>query len=251
MTWSGAPFLHLHTHPLPPRSSSGRTGPSGGAYPTHGNGTNHHDRLRLRLRIRHAYRPGDRCDSGIGYETARQLAERGATVLLHGRTPEEAQAATDRLATTRRVDAARLCACAADFARLEEVELLAQRILQEHPDLDVLVNNAAMAAPERHTVTEDGNEISFQTNFLAHYVSTERRWRSRITSRGVLYLEAELEQLIGCLHWCQAGAPMVDSAGRSPERPGRLASRPSGLSHGVSGASPSGACSVPGGAPSP
>ncbi|MET9255062.1 SDR family NAD(P)-dependent oxidoreductase [Streptomyces sp. NPDC003717] len=31
--------------------------------------------------------------SGIGYETARQLAERGATVLLHGRTHEEARAA--------------------------------------------------------------------------------------------------------------------------------------------------------------
>ncbi|GAA3374092.1 SDR family NAD(P)-dependent oxidoreductase [Streptomyces racemochromogenes] len=38
--------------------------------------------------------------SGIGYETTRQLAERGATVLLHGRTPEESQAATDRLIAT-------------------------------------------------------------------------------------------------------------------------------------------------------
>ncbi|GHJ41702.1 SDR family NAD(P)-dependent oxidoreductase [Streptomyces sp. TS71-3] len=35
--------------------------------------------------------------SGIGLETARQLAERGATVLLHGRTPEETRAAADRL----------------------------------------------------------------------------------------------------------------------------------------------------------
>ncbi|MFE2965957.1 SDR family NAD(P)-dependent oxidoreductase [Streptomyces sp. NPDC059340] len=33
--------------------------------------------------------------SGIGLETARQLAERGATVLLHGRTAEEARVATD------------------------------------------------------------------------------------------------------------------------------------------------------------
>ncbi|MFI9030080.1 SDR family NAD(P)-dependent oxidoreductase [Streptomyces sp. NPDC053560] len=110
--------------------------------------------------------------TGIGHETARQLAERGATVLVHGRTAGEAQAATDRIAACARVDPARLCACAADFARLEEVEHLAQRILREHPHLDVLVNNAAMAAPERHTITADGNEIAFQVNFLAHYLLT-------------------------------------------------------------------------------
>ncbi|MEV5599193.1 SDR family NAD(P)-dependent oxidoreductase [Streptomyces sp. NPDC052496] len=109
--------------------------------------------------------------SGIGFETARQLAERGATVLVHGRTAEDAQAATDRLTATG-IDAAQLCAFSADFTRLEEVEALARRIVAEHPRLDVLVNNAATAAPERHTRTGDGNEIAFQVNFLAHYLLT-------------------------------------------------------------------------------
>ncbi|MCX4671174.1 SDR family NAD(P)-dependent oxidoreductase [Streptomyces sp. NBC_01381] len=110
--------------------------------------------------------------SGIGYETARQLAERGATVLLHGRTVEEAQAATDRLIATAGIDAARLCTFAADFTRFEEVEAMARRVVAEHPHLDALVNNAAIAAPERHTITPDGNEIAFQVNFLAHYLLT-------------------------------------------------------------------------------
>lgn len=110
--------------------------------------------------------------SGIGRETARQLAERGATVLVHGRTAEESQAATDKLIATAGIDASLLCAFAADFTRLEEVEYLAHRIVREHPHLDVLVNNAGMAAPERHTVTPDGNEIAFQVNFLAHYLLT-------------------------------------------------------------------------------
>ncbi|GAA0445236.1 SDR family NAD(P)-dependent oxidoreductase [Streptomyces olivaceiscleroticus] len=110
--------------------------------------------------------------AGIGYETARQLAARGATVLVHGRTAEEAKAATDRLVATSGVDPVRLCPCAADFTRLEEVEYLAQRVLREHSRLDALVNNAAMAAPERHTVTADGNEVAFQVNFLAHYLLT-------------------------------------------------------------------------------
>ncbi|MFD4508180.1 SDR family NAD(P)-dependent oxidoreductase [Streptomyces sp. NPDC058457] len=110
--------------------------------------------------------------SGIGYETARQLAERGATVLVHGRTTEEAQAATDRLVAMAGIRAAQLHPYGADFSRLDEVETLARCVVSARPHLDVLVNNAGMAAPERHTVTADGNEIAFQVNFLAHYLLT-------------------------------------------------------------------------------
>ncbi|PWI16940.1 short-chain dehydrogenase [Streptomyces sp. Act143] len=110
--------------------------------------------------------------SGIGYETARQLAERGATVLLHGRTAEDALAAADRLVAEAGVDADRLRTYGADFTRLDQVESLAHKVVVEHPHLDALVNNAGMAAPERHTVTADGNEIAFQVNFLAHYLLT-------------------------------------------------------------------------------
>ncbi|QES51339.1 short-chain dehydrogenase [Streptomyces venezuelae] len=110
--------------------------------------------------------------SGIGYETARLLAESGATVLVHGRTAEEAQAATDRLIATAGVSSTLLRPLAADFAHFDEVESMAQTVVREHPRLDVLVNNAAVAAPERHTVTPDGNELAFQVNFLAHYLLT-------------------------------------------------------------------------------
>ncbi|MFJ6122752.1 SDR family NAD(P)-dependent oxidoreductase [Streptomyces sp. NPDC092129] len=110
--------------------------------------------------------------SGIGLETARLLADGGATVLLHGRTAEETRAAVDRLVAMSGIDESRLRPCAADFTSLEEVEALAEHVVREHPHLDVLVNNAGMAAPERHTVTADGNEIAFQVNFLAHYLLT-------------------------------------------------------------------------------
>ncbi|WP_416960981.1 SDR family NAD(P)-dependent oxidoreductase [Streptomyces sp. Agncl-13] len=110
--------------------------------------------------------------AGIGYETARHLAERGATVLLHGRTAEDARAATDALIATAGITGDQLRPYAADFARLDEVETLARTVVTEHPHLDVLVNNAGIAAPERHTVTADGNEIAFQVNFLAHYLLT-------------------------------------------------------------------------------
>lgn len=111
--------------------------------------------------------------SGIGLEAARQVAERGAVVLVHGRTAEEARVAVDRLiATSADVQRVQLHAVSADFAHLDEVAELAQRVVAEYPRLDVLVNNAATAAPERHTLTGDGNEITFQVNFLAHYLLT-------------------------------------------------------------------------------
>ncbi|QDQ10203.1 SDR family NAD(P)-dependent oxidoreductase [Streptomyces spectabilis] len=110
--------------------------------------------------------------SGIGFETARLLAERGVTVLLHGRTADEARAAVDALVAGARADAVRPHPVAADFTRLEEVERLARHVVADHPHLDVLVNNAGIAAPERHTLTADGNEIAFQVNFLAHYLLT-------------------------------------------------------------------------------
>src|SRR2546429_5636924 len=110
--------------------------------------------------------------SGIGYETARQLAARGATVLVHGRTAEDAQTATDKLVAIAGIDGSQLRGFSADFTRLEEVESMARLVVAEHPHLDVLVNNAAIAAPERHTLTPDGHEIAFQVNFLAHYLLT-------------------------------------------------------------------------------
>ncbi|MGY4975509.1 SDR family NAD(P)-dependent oxidoreductase [Streptomyces nigrescens] len=65
--------------------------------------------------------------SGIGFETARQLAERAATVLVHGRTAEDTQAATDKLIAAAGIDAGQVCGVAADFTCLEEVEALARR----------------------------------------------------------------------------------------------------------------------------
>ncbi|WP_342746353.1 hypothetical protein [Streptomyces monashensis] len=46
----------------------------------------------------------------------------------------------------------------ADLGHLKEVEALARTVVAARPHLDVLVNSAGMTAPERHTVTADGNE---------------------------------------------------------------------------------------------
>ncbi|WP_171165741.1 SDR family NAD(P)-dependent oxidoreductase [Streptomyces sp. I05A-00742] len=109
--------------------------------------------------------------SGIGWETARLLAGRGDTVVVHAPDRAAGDDAITRLVAAG-ADARRLHLVTADFSRLDEVRAMAARVADEHPVLDVLVNNAAVASPEQRTVTADGNELSFQVNFLAAYLLT-------------------------------------------------------------------------------
>ncbi|MGH2947246.1 MAG: SDR family NAD(P)-dependent oxidoreductase [Solirubrobacteraceae bacterium] len=96
---------------------------------------------------------------GLGREVARELASRGADVLVHGRDRGRAEAAA------RDVGAAGLHV--ADFAVLDEV----RRLASELDGVDVLVNNAGVIVPERR-LTVDGNELTFQVNHLAHFLLT-------------------------------------------------------------------------------
>ncbi|WP_457030779.1 SDR family NAD(P)-dependent oxidoreductase [Kitasatospora sp. P5_F3] len=107
--------------------------------------------------------------SGIGWETARLLAAHGATVILHARTADEGENAVDRLVAAG-ASRDQLRMVAADFTRLSEVAVLAATVVTAHPTLDLLVNNAAVMAPERCILTEDGNEVSLQVNFLAAHL---------------------------------------------------------------------------------
>jgi NAD(P)-dependent dehydrogenase (short-subunit alcohol dehydrogenase family) len=96
---------------------------------------------------------------GLGRALAAELAGRGAGVVVHGRDRTKAEA------VAREIGAVGLLV--ADFASLGEVRLMAG----EAPQIDVLVNNAGVAVPERQ-LTEDGNELTFQVNHLAHFLLT-------------------------------------------------------------------------------
>lgn len=107
--------------------------------------------------------------SGLGLCTALRLATAGAHVIVHGRSPQEVTAA---LATLAQLGASpgRLEPAVADFRHLAEVRDLADRLTEQHDRVDLLVLNAGIAAPERRTLTEDGNEVTFQVNHLAPYL---------------------------------------------------------------------------------
>ncbi|MEV5357662.1 SDR family NAD(P)-dependent oxidoreductase [Streptomyces sp. NPDC052693] len=112
-------------------------------------------------------------NTGIGFETARALAARGATVVLAVRDPEKGARAAEeiRLATpTAHVDVQRL-----DLGSLASVRAAADQLRTTHPQIDLLINNAGvMYTPYR--TTADGFELQFGTNHLGHFALTALLW---------------------------------------------------------------------------
>lgn len=104
---------------------------------------------------------------GIGERIASNLAEPGATVLVHGRRPERVQAAGERIG-------GRWEPAVADLGSFAAVRELAASVAARGP-LDGLVNNAGigyLTAPPRGARTEDGREPTWQVNVLSHFLLT-------------------------------------------------------------------------------
>lgn len=107
--------------------------------------------------------------SGIGVETAVGLARMGATVVVHGRTSERAEAAANGV--RRRAGGASVAAVAADLSSLHAVRGLADQVRSRFPGLRVLVNNAGVVSASRQ-LTADGYELTFAVNHLAPFLLT-------------------------------------------------------------------------------
>lgn len=112
------------------------------------------------------------CDAGIGYETARELALRGARVVLGCRSEERARHAVEQLASeTRSTNVAWL---PLDTSSPDSVRAFVERLLPlAQGRVHVLVNNAAVSAPtDGRRLTADGHELTWATNYLGHYLLT-------------------------------------------------------------------------------
>jgi NAD(P)-dependent dehydrogenase (short-subunit alcohol dehydrogenase family) len=102
--------------------------------------------------------------SGLGRAVAADLANQGHTVLAHGRNRARVDALVDELQGDAR-------GYVGDLSNLDDVRLLAADITTGEDSIDVLINNAGVAAPERHD-SRDGIELDFAVNHLAHWLLT-------------------------------------------------------------------------------
>ena len=106
--------------------------------------------------------------SGIGLETARQLAGIGARLVLVGRDPARGTAAVDEI--KRLAPRAAVEIHYADLARMDQVRELGAK-LAALPRIDVLINNAG-AFFWRRQFTAYGLERTFALNHMSYFLLT-------------------------------------------------------------------------------
>lgn len=136
-------------------------------------------------------------NSGLGLVSARELARHGAHVVMACRTPAKAERAAEQIRAD--VPGASLELRELNLASLASIRAFADALTADHPEIEVLLNNAGIMMPPR-SLTEDGFELQFGTNHLGHFALT-----------GLL---------LGAL---QAGdAPRVVTVSSIEHRPGRI-----------------------------
>ena len=106
---------------------------------------------------------------GIGKQTALELAQQGAQVIVHGRSADKARTVRDDIRRATGND--RVAYAVADLASLVDVRSLAQHVLMDYDRLDVLINNAGTFMQER-TLSPDGYELTLAINHLAPFLLT-------------------------------------------------------------------------------
>src|SRR6266699_5420242 len=108
-------------------------------------------------------------NTGLGFETARVLAARGASVVLAVRDTEKGKRAAARIAGT--APGADVMVQPLDLACLDSVRAAAGELRATHPRIDLLINNAGVMFTPKQT-TRDGFELQFGTNHLGHFAFT-------------------------------------------------------------------------------
>ena len=111
-------------------------------------------------------------NSGIGFETALELAGRGAEVILPARSMEMANDGVARI--RRAVPDARILPAVLDLASLASVRSFAGFVGERFPgqSLDLLINNAGVMSVPQRELTVDGYERQFATNYLGPFLLT-------------------------------------------------------------------------------
>ena len=117
--------------------------------------------------------------SGMGKIAARELALRGATLILVDNNTEQGPVTASELAGLTGNRNITFLGC--DIASFSQVRDLAARVIADYPALHVLINNAGLVDPE-YRLTQDGYELHLATHHLGHFLLTrllvERLWQS-------------------------------------------------------------------------
>lgn len=110
---------------------------------------------------------------GVGRQTAIDLAAHPNNhVIIHGRTEEKCLSAID---ATKRENghADNVDYIVANLSSMKETSIMADEVARRFPSLNMLVCNAGILQPRR-TESKDGLEVTFQINYLSHFILCNR-----------------------------------------------------------------------------
>ena len=108
-------------------------------------------------------------NSGLGYYTAKALAEKNCHVILSCRTSEKSIATKNKL--EKLIPHAQLSTIEIEMADFNNVSNKCDQIFNEYEKLDLLINNAGIMHPPK-TLNSQGYEIQFAVNHLSHMLLT-------------------------------------------------------------------------------
>lgn len=108
---------------------------------------------------------------GIGKQTAIDAAKLGANIIIHGRKQERIDQSIKEVSAIK--GASSVFGVKADFGNLAEVNAMVNAINKNYSTLDIIFNNAAEFVHNKE-LTKDGFERTFQVNYLAHFLLTEK-----------------------------------------------------------------------------
>jgi retinol dehydrogenase 12 len=107
--------------------------------------------------------------SGIGEAAAKELAQRGATVIVVGRNEKKCAATVTQI--RQQTGNAQVEFMLADFSSLKEIRALAEQYRKRYSRLDILMNNAGVFNMQRQQ-SVDGFELTFAVNHLGYFLLT-------------------------------------------------------------------------------
>jgi NAD(P)-dependent dehydrogenase (short-subunit alcohol dehydrogenase family) len=108
--------------------------------------------------------------SGTGFVFARELAKKGANVVLLNRESDRSKKAHQQLQEA--VPSGKFDSIACDLQNFESVRNAVEAIKSKYEKIDVLVNNAGVMAL-KDEATVDGYDVQMQTNCLSHFLITK------------------------------------------------------------------------------
>ncbi|CAA2974121.1 Hypothetical predicted protein [Olea europaea subsp. europaea] len=143
--------------------------------------------------------------SGIGAETARVLAKRGARLVLPARSMKAADDTKARILSES--PGSEIIVMFLDLSSFHSVRKFAAQFQSLNLPLNLLINNAGKFS-HRHAISEDGVEMTFATNYLGHFLLTKLLLKNMIETAEKSGVQGRIVNVSSSIHSWFSGDPI-------------------------------------------